>query len=186
MAYLTPLWRKCLPFAFPQVVAVLGGLNFLPSPDWRVVTQQMQRLQEPSASVPVSEFRTNQLCVEDPVELAEELIEAGQRIGVKVLSGEPETADKDATYRALPGRLGTITLRPRPMSKEVRCLLISHEFIHVLQHLHGDLKGVEPLGWSVSAESVSRFGSLQEAEAYTHQNKVGRVLQRLFEAEVNH
>ena len=66
------------------------------------------------------------------------------------------------------------------------CLLISNEFIHSLQHLNGDLKGVEPLGWLVSAEAVSRFGSLQEAEAYTHQNKTGRVSQRLFEAESSH
>ncbi|KGG27032.1 MULTISPECIES: hypothetical protein [unclassified Prochlorococcus] len=61
------------------------------------------------------------------------------------------------------------------MSLEVLCLLISNEFIHLLQHLYGDLKGVEPLGWLVSAEAVSRFGSLQEAEAYTIQNKTGRM-----------
>ena len=54
------------------------------------------------------------------------------------------------------------------MSIEVPCLLISNEFIHSLLHLNGDLKGVEPLGRLVSAEAVSRFGSLQEAEAYTH------------------
>ncbi len=64
------------------------------------------------------------------------------------------------------------------MSLEVPCLLIGDEFIHLLQHLHGDLKGVEPWGWLVSAEAVSRFGSLQEAEAYIHQNKTGRVSQR--------
>ena len=72
------------------------------------------------------------------------------------------------------------------MSLEVLCLLISNEFIHLLQHLHGDLKGVEPLGWLVSAEAVSRFALLQEAEAYTHQNKIGRLAQRLFEAESSH
>ena len=64
------------------------------------------------------------------------------------------------------------------MSREVLCLLMSNEFIHLLQHLHGDLKGVEPLGWLVSAEAVSRFGSLQQAQAYTLQNKTGRVSQR--------
>ena len=48
------------------------------------------------------------------------------------------------------------------------CFLISNECIHSLQHLNGDLKGLEPLGGLVSAEAVSRFGSLQEAEAYTH------------------
>jgi len=61
------------------------------------------------------------------------------------------------------------------MSIEVPCLLISNEFIHSLQHLNGDLKGVEPLGWLVSAEAVSRFGSLQEAEAYTHSEQDWKV-----------
>ena len=51
------------------------------------------------------------------------------------------------------------------MSSEVPCLLISNEFIHLLQHLQGDLKGVDPLGWLVSAEAVSGFGLLQAAEA---------------------
>ena len=72
------------------------------------------------------------------------------------------------------------------MSSEVLCLLISNEFIHLLQHLQGDLKGVDPLGWLVSAEAVSGFGLLQEAEAYTHQNKTGRLAQRLFGAESSH
>ena len=66
----------------------------------------------------------------------------------------------------------------KAMSLEVPCLLMSNEFIHLLQHLHGDLKGVERLGWLVSAEAVSRFGLLQETEAYTHQNKTGRLTQR--------
>ena len=72
------------------------------------------------------------------------------------------------------------------MSSEVPCLLISNEFIHLLQHLQGDLKGVDPLGWLVSAEAVSRFALLQETEAYTHQNKTGKLAQRLFEAESSH
>ena len=57
------------------------------------------------------------------------------------------------------------------MSAEVRCQLISHEFIHVLQHLHGDLKGVPPLGWGPSHD--------QETEAYAHQNRAGHVLKLL-------
>ena len=44
------------------------------------------------------------------------------------------------------------------MSLEVPCLLISNEFIHLLQYLHCDLKGVDSLGWLVSAEAVSGFG----------------------------
>ena len=103
--------------------------------------------------------------------LAELLLREGQRLGIAVVSGPPELPGKDASYRAEHGRLGTITLKPRPMSSEVRCLLISHEFIHVLQHLHGDLKGGPPIGWGPSRD--------QEAEAYAHQNQVGHVLQLL-------
>ncbi len=54
------------------------------------------------------------------------------------------------------------------MSAEVRCLLINHEFIHVLQHFHGQHKGVPPVGWGPSRD--------QEAEAYGYQNQAGRVL----------
>ena len=103
----------------------------------------------------------------------------GQRLGVRVVAGVPELAGKDATYRGEHGRLGTITLKQRPMSAEVRCMLISHELIHVLQHLSADLKGVPPLGWDVSHQGVQRFGSIQEAEAYRYQNHAGHVLQLL-------
>jgi len=109
-------------------------------------------------------------CTTDP-SISEELLREGQRLGVQVIAGPPELPGKDATYRAEHGRLGTIRLKQRPMSAEVRCQLISHEFIHVLQHLHGDLKGVPPLGWGPSRD--------QEAEAYAHQNQAGHVLQLL-------
>lgn len=109
-------------------------------------------------------------CSADP-SIAAELLREGQRLGVRVIAGLPELPDKDATYRAEHGRLGTIRLKHRPMSAEVRCKLISHEFIHVLQHLHGDLKGVPPLGWGPSHD--------QEAEAYAHQNQAGHVLNLL-------
>ena len=65
------------------------------------------------------------------------------------------------------------------MSAEVRCKLISHEFIHVLQHIHGDLKGVPTLGWPSSSELIERTGAPQEAEAYQHQNSAGYVLRML-------
>ncbi len=118
------------------------------------------------------------LCSQKP-ELAESLLRQGQRLGLLVRKGKPEMVGKDATYRAEHGRLGTITLKQRPMSAEVRCMLISHEFIHVLQHFNGDLKGVEPLGWSASAQEIKRFGDIQEAEAYRYQNFAGHVLQLL-------
>ena len=107
------------------------------------------------------------------------MLREGQRLGIAVVSGIPELAERDASYRAEHGRLGTITLKPRPMSEEVRCLLISHEFIHVLQHLYGNLKGVPPLGWGASDAQLMRFGSKQEAEAYAHQNQAGYVLKLL-------
>ena len=109
-------------------------------------------------------------CSADP-SISEEHLREGQRLGVQVIAGPPELPGKDASYRAEYGRLVTVRLKQRPMSAEVRCLLISHEFIHVLQHLHGDLKGVPPLGWGPSRD--------QEAEAYAHQNQAGHVLQLL-------
>jgi len=65
------------------------------------------------------------------------------------------------------------------MSAVVRCKLISHEFIHVLQHLNGQLKGVETLGWGASSHERERHPIPQEAEAYQHQDKAGYVLQLL-------
>ena len=109
-------------------------------------------------------------CSADP-SIADQLLQEGQRLGVQVIAGPPELVGKDASYRAEHGRLGTIRLKQRPMSSEVRCLLISHEFIHVLQHLYGNLKGVPPLGWGPSGD--------QEAEAYANQNQAGYVLRLL-------
>ena len=118
------------------------------------------------------------LCSQKP-ELAESLLRQGQRLGLLVRKGKPEMAGKDATYRAEHGRLGTITLKQRPMSTEVCCMLISHELIHELQHFNGYLKGVEPLGWGALAQEIKRFGEIQEAEAYRYQNFAGHMLQLL-------
>ncbi|MCP9808630.1 hypothetical protein KBY58_04185 [Cyanobium sp. HWJ4-Hawea] len=117
-------------------------------------------------------------CSADPT-LSKALLREGKRLGIALLAGSPELPGKDASYRAEHGRLGTITIKQRPMSAEVRCLLISHEFIHVLQHLYGNLKGVPPLGWGVSSEQLERSGVLQEAEAYGYQNQAGYVLELL-------
>jgi hypothetical protein len=164
--------RRALPLLFPLAVLLIGS--------WRLsVSSQAPPVpvaSRPDFSVsPPGEFTT---CRQDPT-LDQALLREGRRLGVTMVLGEPELPGKDATYRAEPGRLGTITLKQRPMSAEVRCLLISHEFIHVLQHLHGDLKGVPPLGWPVTSQDVQRFGAVQEAEAYRYQNNAGYVLQLL-------
>ena len=80
--------------------------------------------------------------------MADRLLAEGSRLGITVKTGQPEPQGKNATYRAESGLLGSITIKQRPMSPEVRCMLISHEFINVLQHLQGDLRGVPPLGWT--------------------------------------
>ena len=117
-------------------------------------------------------------CEDDP-SLADDLLNIGLKLGVKVYSGQPKISGKDATYQAHNGRIGTIILSPREMPPEVYCQLISHEFIHVLQHINSNLTGVNPLGWKVTLDAVKRFGSLQEAEAYTYQDKAGLVLNLL-------
>ena len=113
-------------------------------------------------------------CQDDPA-LADLLLAEGRRLGITVRAGQPELPGKDATYRAESGRLGSITIKQRPMSPEVRCILISHEFIHVLQHLQGGLRGVPPLGWTTEHPDPIP----QEAEAYGHQQHAGYVLRLL-------
>jgi hypothetical protein len=84
-------------------------------------------------------------CSANPA-ITEELLRAGQRLGVQVIAGQQELPGKDGRYRAEDGRLGTIRLKQRLMSAKVSCLLISHEFIHVLQHLHGQRQPVSAGG----------------------------------------
>jgi len=141
-----------------------------------VFIQKEKKQQLPDLTLPPP--GTGITCDQDP-SLDQDLLLEGQRLGIKVISGTPQLQGKDATYRAEHGRLGMITLKPRPMSAEVRCKLISHEFIHVLQHMHGDLKGVPPLGWPASAQFIESTGAIQEAEAYQHQDSAGYVLQIL-------
>ncbi len=134
-----------------------------------------------SSSHVYSYIDTQLLCSKEP-ELASAILNVGRKLGIEVISGEPKLKGKDATYEAMYGKLGTITLRDRTMSLQVYCQLITHEFIHVLQHLNADLQGVEPLGWPLNSDSINYYGSLQEAEAYTYQNHAGRVLNLLVKA----
>ena len=163
-------WKGCLlPLAFPLSVLVIGS--------WRLAVSD-----QPSATVPPVNAPAYQqppsgrfpTCQQDPG-LADALLAQGRRLGITLQTGPPELPGKDASYRAEHGRLGTITIRPRPLAPVTRCLLISHEFIHVLQHLHGDLRGVPPLGWSTQHPDAIP----QEAEAYGHQQRAGYVLKLL-------
>ena len=169
-------WKGCLfPLALPLSVLVIGSLRLAvfdrPPPSQPALTGSAQDLRPNYAQAPPGTYPT---CQDDPA-LADLLLAEGRRLGVTVRAGQPELPGKDATYRAEPGRLGSITIKQRPMSPVVRCMLISHEFIHVLQHLQGDLKGVLLLGWSTAHPDPIP----QEAEAYGHQHRVGYVLSLL-------
>ena len=165
--------RGCLlPLAFPLSVLMIGS--------WRLALYE--RALSPQLEVSGSSQYlgpnysqdppgTHPTCKDNPA-LADYLLAEGRRLGVTVKAGQPELPGKDATYRAESGRLGSIMIKKRPMSPEVRCMLISHEFIHVLQHLHGDLLGVPPLGWTTEHPDPIP----QEAEAYGHQQRAGYVL----------
>mgnify|MGYP001221891271 CR=1 FL=1 len=114
------------------------------------------------------------LCTESPF-LVESLIILGSKLGVKIMQGTPEIKGMDATYTAFQGRLGYITLTNRKLSPIVYCQLITHEFIHVLQHINGRLKEVLPLDWDLTYNQIYSQKSLQEAEAYAYQNFIGKI-----------
>ena len=169
-------WKGCLlPLALPLSVLVIGS--------WYLAVKERSLAPQPALSSSAQDLGpnyaqappgTHPTCQDDPA-LSDLLLAEGRRLGVSVRAGQPELSGKDATYRAEPGRLGFITIKQRPMRPVVRCMLISHEFIHVLQHLHGDLRGVPPLGWTNEHPDPIP----QEAEAYGHQQRAGYVLSLL-------
>ena len=169
-------WRGCLlPLALPLSVLAIGSWRLAVSDHLTApLPASFQSSQDPGPDYTQAPPGTYPTCQEDPA-LADLLLAQGRRLGIAVKAGQPELPGKDATYRAEHGRLGSITLKQRPMSPVVRCMLISHEFIHVLQHLQGDLKRVPSLGWSTTHSDPIP----QEAEAYSHQHRVGYVLSLL-------
>ena len=179
--------RSFWPLLIPFSVVLIGSWRLstestIPTGGPQQVIPRREKPRFPDYTFPPSGNLAT--CQQDP-SLDEALLREGSRLGVRVIAGQPELAKKDATYRAEHGRLGTITLKQRPMRPAVRCMLISHEFIHVLQHLHGDLKGVDSLGWQTTPEGVQRFGSIQEAEAYRYQNRAGYVIHLLRQTPVS-
>ena len=169
-------WKGCLlPLALPLSVLLIGSWRLsvsdrAPSPP----PAFFQTSQDPAPDYTQAPPGTYPTCREDPG-LVDLLFAEGSRLGIVVMAGQPELLGKDASYRAEPGRLGTITIKQRPMSPLVRCQLVTHEFIHVLQHLHGNLRGVPPLGWTNEHPDPIP----QEAEAYVYQQQAGYVLRLL-------
>ncbi len=115
------------------------------------------------------------LCTGNPV-IVNDLLKVGKILGVNVVKGIPRLPGKDATYEAYPGQLGVITITQRFLDPIVYCMLLTHEFIHVLQHLNGNLNAVIPIGWDLTFDQVYQYKSLQEAEAYAYQNFPRKVL----------
>ena len=169
-------WKGCLlPLALPLSVLVIGS--------WRLAISgrspalppaSFQFSQDPAPDYTQHPPGTYPTCQDDPA-LSDLLLAEGSRLGIVVKAGKPELPGKDASYRAESGRLGMITIKQKPMSPLVRCMLISHEFIHVLQHLQGDLRGVPTLGWTTEHPHPIP----QEAEAYGYQQHAGYVLRLL-------
>ena len=173
-------WKGCLlPLALPHSVLVIGSWRLAVSHRFSAPSPALfQTSQDPAPDYTKAPPGIYPTCREDPG-LADGLLAEGRRLGITVETGQPELQGKDATYRAESGRLGSITIKQRQMSSEARCMLISHEFIHVLQHLQGDLRGVPPLGWTTEHPDPIP----QEAEAYGHQQQAGYVLRLLQQTE---
>ena len=173
-------WKGCLlPLVLPLSVLMIGSWRFAVSDrSPSLPPASFQLSQDPAPDYTQAPPGLYPTCQDDPA-LADLLLAEGRRLGIVAKTGLPELPGKDASYRAEPGRLGTITMKQRPMNQLVRCKLVSHEFIHVLQHLHGNLRGVPPLGWTNEHPDPIP----QEAEAYSHQQRAGYVLRLLQQSE---
>ena len=114
-------------------------------------------------------------CIDNP-SIVNTILSLGERLGVNIQEGQPKLLNKDATYEAFPGQIGTIIVSNRTMTKATYCMLITHEFVHVLQHLKGNLRKVIPLGWTLSYTQIYSHSSLLEAEAYAYQNSPMKII----------
>ncbi len=174
--------RIFIHLSISLLVALMGGCELSPESIKNDSTNHVSPKTNLSFDFSSPDNTYKKLCTDEP-SLWIQLMDVGHQLGVKIIFGKPELPSKDATYKAIYGQLGVLTLTTREMTDEVRCQLFSHEFIHVLQHLNENLKGVEPLGWPISTESLAKFGSAQEAEAYTYQNRGEFILQLLLSAK---
>lgn len=120
-----------------------------------------------------------------PAQCVALLLAQADRLGVQVRwqQQQNETTAMHATYQAPPGRPGLLTLHApqQPTANPAAlCTLVTHEMVHVLQHWHGRLQAVLPLGWPTDgAAARERQLSIHEAEAFTAQERPEIVLQAL-------
>ncbi len=114
-----------------------------------------------------------------------QMLAQAERLGVQVRWQPASRAGLEGAYHAQPGQPGLLELRASasaPASSEL-CTLISHEMVHVLQHWHGQLQALPPLGWPIDGAPPGRSLSRHEAEAYTAQQHPQRVLEALRELQ---
>jgi hypothetical protein len=121
-----------------------------------------------------------------PAQCVALLLAQADRLGVEVRwHPQRDAAAIQALYEAPPGRPGLLILHAPPPTvgdANALCTLITHEMVHVLQHWHGRLQAVLPLGWPTDgAAARERQLSIHEAEAFTAQERPEHVLQALQE-----
>lgn len=119
-----------------------------------------------------------------PAQCVDLLLAQADRLGVEVRWHQPnDTAATHAVYQAPPGRPGLLLLHAAPPpvgDANALCTLLTHEMVHVIQHWHGGLQAVLPLGWPTDGGAARhRQLSAHEAEAFTAQEHPERVLQAL-------
>ena len=119
-----------------------------------------------------------------PAQCVDLLLAQADRLGVEVRWHQSSgTSAMQAVYQAPPGRPGLLILHapPPPVGDaNALCTLVTHEMVHVLQHWHGRLQAVLPLGWPTDgAAARERQLSIHEAEAFTAQERPEHVLQML-------
>jgi hypothetical protein len=116
-----------------------------------------------------------------PATCVSQLLAQAERLGVAVRWQAQVGPEPEAAYQAPPGQPGLLLIQagqPAPINATL-CRLLSHEMVHVLQHWHGQLQAITPLGWPTGGTPPGRQLSLHEAEAFTAQGDPPRVLEAL-------
>ena len=113
-----------------------------------------------------------------PDECVTRFIQQAQRLGIEIKLTSNGMSRLNAAYHAFNDRPGLILIKDSNLQQNSKkiCTLLAHEMVHVLQHWHGQLKAVPPLGWPIEKSPPGRHLSRQEREAYAAQNNPQKVL----------